>query len=63
MIQAGFTDWSNHTVKLVRYKDGKRLPDQEINIDDIQIRGEQDKNITLEPGDMIIVKANWYSFR
>jgi len=64
MIQYGaFTDWSNHTVQLVRYKDGKRLPDQYINLDDIQVRGDQTKNIPLEPGDMIIVKANWWSFK
>jgi protein involved in polysaccharide export with SLBB domain len=61
MIQAGWTDWSNHTVQLIRYKNGKKTV-EDHDVDDVLVRGNKDKDVQLLPGDMIIVKRNWWSF-
>ncbi len=61
MIQVGWTDWSNHTVQLFRYKDGKKT-EEDHNVDDVLVKGNKDKDIQLQPGDMVIVKRNWWSF-
>jgi protein involved in polysaccharide export with SLBB domain len=60
MIKVGWTPYSNHTVELVRYKDGKKTTENH-NVDDVLVRGDKDKDVQLQPGDHIIVKQNWFS--
>jgi protein involved in polysaccharide export with SLBB domain len=61
MIRVGFTPWSNHTVDLVRYVDGKKT-ETFIDVDQVLVKGNKDKDVELQAGDVVIVKRNWYSF-
>jgi len=61
MIRVGFTPWSNHTVDLVRMVNGKRT-DTYHDVDEVLEKGNTDKDVQLQAGDVIIVKRNWYSF-
>jgi protein involved in polysaccharide export with SLBB domain len=61
MIKVGFTPWSNHTVDLVRYVDGKKT-ETFIDVDQVIVKGNKEKDVQLQAGDVVIVKRNWYSF-
>jgi len=55
--QAGWTIWSDHTVQLMRKnEDGQRVI-QEYDVDEVLVNGHKDKDVTLQPGDIVIVPA------
>jgi protein involved in polysaccharide export with SLBB domain len=61
MLQVGFTDWSNHTIQLIRFIDSKKTI-TDYDVDEVLVKGNKDKDVLLQPGDHIYVKRNWWSF-
>jgi polysaccharide export outer membrane protein len=56
----GFTEFaSRNSTKVVRESNGKTRTFQ-VRMKDVMDRGEMDKNITILPGDMIIVPESFF---
>jgi len=45
----------------VRYVDGKKT-ETFIDVDQVIVKGNKEKDVQLQAGDVVIVKRNWYSF-
>jgi len=61
MIKVGWTPWSIHTVELIRTVDGKKTVTN-YDVDEVLVKGNKDKDVLLQPGDIIHVKKSWFSF-
>jgi len=62
MIQAGgITDFADgNGAVLVRSKDGKDPKQYSLRLADLLKRGDITANVTMQPGDIIIIPQSWF---
>ncbi len=62
VLQAGWTEYSDHTVMLLRAdKDHPGGTSKLINVDEILIKGNTSLDVELKPGDRVVVTRSWGS--
>lgn len=63
LMAGGFDEFGKGTeVKLIRFDEEGGREELEIDVDEILEEGKRDKDITVQPGDQIIVPERWFSF-
>jgi protein involved in polysaccharide export with SLBB domain len=63
VIQAGgFTEWGDDEVKLVHYDAEGKRHEQWVEVGQVLNKGQKEKDVKVEPGDLIIVSQKWINF-
>lgn len=59
----GFSEFARDSaVKLIRFDEDGVRNEEVVNVADVLNRGHRDKDVMLQPGDMIIVPQRWFQF-
>jgi len=63
ILQAGgFTDWGDSDVRVIRYDKNSKRQELTVSVGSVLNEGRRDKDMDLQPGDMVIVDQKWINW-